>query len=138
MKNEMMTSSGYLVICLLMWGLATFGMKIAGERLDPMTTAGFNILGYLVISVFLLPRMSLGMTRYHILAIAIGTMFVLGNLAFYKLSQTTQVSLLAPLTALYVAIPVLLGILVLGEPMSLRKGMGILLAAGAIYLLTSP
>ncbi len=137
MKNEMMTSSGYVVTCLLMWGLATFGMKIVGERLSPMTTVGFNTFGYLVVSIFLVPRMSFGTTRYHILAIAIGTMFVLGNLAFYKLSQTTQVSLLAPLTALYVAIPVLLGILVLGEPMSLRKGMGILLAAGAIYLLTS-
>ncbi len=132
-----MNSSIYLVICLLMWGLATFSMKVVGERLDPMTIVVFNILGYLALGVFFLSRASFGVTRYHILAIAIGSMFVVGNMAFYKLSQTTQVTLLAPLTALYVAIPVILGLLMLGESMTLRKGLGVLMAVFAIYLLTS-
>jgi transporter family protein len=127
----------YLVICLLLWGLATFSMKLVGERLDAMTIVGFNILGSVAMGVIFMPRMSFGTSRYHVLAIAIGTMFVLGNMAFYKLSQTHSVSLLAPLTAIYIAIPVLLGVFVLGEPMTLRKGIGILLAVGAIYLLTS-
>jgi bacterial/archaeal transporter family protein len=130
-------SSGYFIACLLAWGMATFAMKIVGERLDPMTLVGFNLLGYVVVSVFFVPKMALGITRFHILAVAIGVMFAIGNLAFYKLSQTHGVSLLAPLTALYVAIPVILGILVLGEPMTVRKGLGILLAVGAIYLLSS-
>ena len=127
----------YLAICLLSWGLATFSMKLVGERLDAMTIVGFNILGSVAMGVIFMPRMSFGMTRYHVLAIAIGTMFVLGNMAFYKLSRTHSVSLLAPLTAIYIAIPVLLGVFVLGEPITLRKGVGILLAVGAIYLLTS-
>jgi transporter family protein len=120
-----------------MWGLGTFIMKIVGQRLDPITIVGFNIIGYLGVALFLLPRMSFSITRYHLLAISIGMMFVLGNMAFYKLARTTQITTLVPLTALYIAIPVLLGMLVLGEPMTVRKGLGILLAAGAIYLFST-
>jgi len=119
------------------WGLGTFIMKIVGQRLDPVTTVGFNIIGYLSVAIFLFSRMSFALTRYHLLAIPIGIMFVLGNLAFYRLASTTEITILVPLTALYIAIPVLLGVLVLGEPMTVRKGIAFLLAAGAIYLLST-
>lgn len=126
----------YTVICILMWGIAVFVMKLAGSRLDPVTTAVFNMFGYVLTGIFLLPQASFAMTRSHVLAVAIGPLFIMGNMAFYKLSQTNHVSTLAPLTALYVAIPIILGIMVLGEPLTVRKGVGILLAIGAIYLLS--
>ena len=132
-----MGAAGYLAICMLMWGLATFTMKVAGQHLDPMTVVVYNLLGYFLVGAFLLPTASYGFSRYHAMGIAIGALFVLGNMAFYKLSQTVQVSALVPLTSLYVVIPVLLGILALGEHLTPRKGIGILLAVAAIYLLSS-
>jgi len=119
-----------------MWGIAVFVMKLAGARLDPVTTAVFNMFGYVALGIFLLPRASFAMTHAHILAVVIGPIFIVGNMAFYKLSQTGHVSTLAPLTALNLVIPIVLGILFLGEPLTLRKGAGILLAIGAIYLLS--
>ena len=132
-----MTGFTYLAVCMVTWGLATFAMKVAGSRLDPMTVAAYNLIGYLSVGAFLLPKAEFGLSRYHVVSVLIGALFVVGNMAFYKLSQTTDVSSLAPLTALNLAIPVLLGILVLGEPPTVRKAMGIVLALAALYLLSS-
>jgi uncharacterized membrane protein len=132
-----MTGASYLAICLATWGLATFAMKVAGSRLDPMTVATYNMVGYLSVGVFLLPKAEFGLSRYHVVSVVIGALFVLGNMAFYKLSQTAHVSSLAPLTALNLAIPVLLGILLLGEPPTVRKALGIALALAALYFLSS-
>lgn len=132
-----MHSSVYLVGCLLMWGLATFAMKLAGTRLDPLTIVVCNVAGYLAMGLILLPQAQLAATPSHALAASIGLLFVMGNLAFYKLSQTAQVSVLAPLTSLYIVIPIVLGIAVLGEPLTRRKAAGILLAIVAIYLLST-
>ncbi|NUQ12248.1 MAG: DMT family transporter [Gemmatimonadaceae bacterium] len=85
---------------------------------------------------FLFPQASWGFSRYHLLSIVIGAMFVLANLAFYKLSQTEQVSTLAPLTALYVIVPVVLGMFFLGEPPTARKVIGIILGLASLYLLS--
>ena len=87
-----MGAAGYLAICMLMWGLATFTMKVAGQHLDPMTVVVYNLLGYFLVGAFLLPAASYGFSRYHAMGIAIGALFVLGNMALYKLSQTVQVS----------------------------------------------
>lgn len=131
-----MGAAGYLTVCIAMWGLATFAMKLVGSRLDPMTVAAFNMFGYLSVGAFLFPQASWGFSRYHLLSIVIGAMFVLANLAFYKLSQTEQVSTLAPLTALYVIVPVVLGMFFLGEPPTARKVIGIILGLASLYLLS--
>jgi transporter family protein len=48
-----------------------------------------------------------------------------------------SVSVLGPVTALYIIVPAVLGVLLLGESVTLRKVGGILLAMVAIYLLAS-
>lgn len=132
-----MQAGFYLASCLLMWGLATYAMKVAGQRLDPFTTVVFNVIGYALTLVFILPQARLSLSLTHVLAAGIGILFVIGNLAFYKLSQTQHVSVLAPITGLYIVIPVVLGFVVLHEPLTWRKAVGILLAMSAIYLLSS-
>lgn len=124
-------------LCLLFWGLATFVMKLAGSRLDPVTTVVCNAIGYLLIGAVLLPKASLALTPGHFMGVGISLLFMLGNLFFYKLAQTEQLTTIAPITALYVTIPILLGFLVLREPITLRKCLGIALALVAIYLLSS-
>ena len=132
-----MEASVYLTICILMWGMAIFTMKLAGQGLDPMTLAVFNAAGELILGVILFSRASIGFSKHHMMGIAVGVLFVLGNMAFYKLSQTAQVSTLAPLTALHIAVPIFLGIVLLGEPVTVRKGIGVLFALLAIYFLSS-
>lgn len=131
-----MGAVGYLVVCIVMWGVGVFLMKIVGQRLDPLTVAAFNMFGYLSVGIFVFPKAAFGFSRYHLLSIVIGAMFVMANLAFYKLSQTAQVSVVAPITALYVVIPVILGVVFLSEPPTLRKVLGVLLALVALFLLS--
>jgi drug/metabolite transporter (DMT)-like permease len=123
--------------CMLAWGLATFGMKVAGSRLDPFSVFACNLIGYVAIGAFLVPRAALRVTVHHAVGVAIGITFVLGNLAFYKLAQTEHVSTLVPLTQLFVLIPVTLGVVLLHEPMTSRKLTGICLSVAAIYLLST-
>ena len=52
-------------LCLLFWGLAIFVMKLAGARLDPLTTVAYNALDYLLISLFVVPKVSLALTPAH-------------------------------------------------------------------------
>jgi transporter family protein len=132
-----MEAGAYLTICILMWGMAIFTMKLAGQGLDPMTLAVFNAAGQLIIGILLFSRANIGIGKYHLMGIAVGVLFVLGNMAFYKLSQTSQVSTLAPMTALHIAVPIVLGIVLLGEPVSVRKGIGVLFALVALYLLSN-
>ena len=125
------------VLCLFFWGLATFVMKLAGSRLDPVTTVVCNAIGYLFIGLVLVPKASLAITPGHMMGVGISLLFMLGNLFFYKLAQTEQITMIAPITALYVTIPILLGFLILREPITFRKCLGIVLALMAIYLLSS-
>lgn len=48
-----------------------------------------------------------------------------------------SVSVLGPVTALYIIVPAVLGVVLLGENITLRKGVGIAMAMIAIYLLAS-
>ena len=111
--------------------------ELVGSRLDPVTIVVCNTVGYLVMGLALLPRAALAPTPTHALGAAIGILFVLGNMAFYKLSQTTQLSVLAPVTGLYILLPVVLGFTFLGESVTPRKCVGIALALIAMYLLSS-
>ena len=45
-------------------------------------------------------------------------------------------TILAPLTSLYVLVTVLLGAVLFHEPITLRKGLGVAMALGALILLS--
>ena len=53
-------------------------------------------------------------------AIAVGILFPIGNFLFYRLTETGDVSRFAPVTALYVIVPIVCGVWLLGESMSGR------------------
>ncbi len=130
----------YDLVALAMgcWGVAVFLPKLAGRDLSPVGVVFSNALGYLlclpVVYRLLEPR-DLHWRLDHAWGMLIGVLFVVGNAAFYRLLQTGQVSRLAPLTALYVAIPVLLGVVVLRERLSAAQWLGAALAVIAAVLL---
>lgn len=128
-----------VLISLVCWGLAVFLPKIAGRDLSPAGVVFSNALGYLVMMPLIWTKLEprdLQLKGDHLWGISIGVLFVTGNLAYYRLLQTGEVSRYAPLTALYVAIPVLLGALLLREKLSLAQVAGIVLALAAGYLLS--
>jgi uncharacterized membrane protein len=120
------------------WGLAIFLMKVAGQNLSPYTAAVFSMPGYLLVTAFVATKANYNLSKAHGVAVIVGALYMLGNMAFYKLCETTDVSRLAPATSLNVALPILLGWLLLHEQLTTQKIIGIVLAGVALYLLTAP
>ncbi|MBI2193453.1 MAG: EamA family transporter [Planctomycetes bacterium] len=133
-----MTSFLCFSVCFFGWGLAMFLMTFVSRSLNLSTILACNLVGYILTNLFVLPHVKVGWTLSHGLAVLIGVLFVVSNLAYYQLSKLGgQASILAPLTSLYVVVTILLGFFILGEPSSPRKWAGILLALAAIYLLST-
>lgn len=126
-----------ILACILIWGIAAFLMKIAGRNLDAYTATVFTLPGYLIVTALIASKANCSFSRHHWLVMAVGALYVLGNLAFYRLCETVEISRLAPITAIYVAIPVILGCVVLREPITGQKILGILFAMVALYLLSA-
>lgn len=123
--------------CFFGWGVAVFLMTLVSRSLNLSTILAYNLIGYVLVNLFFFNQTKLGWTLNHGLAVLIGALFVLSNLAYYKLSEMGgQASILAPLTSLYVVVTVVLGMVFLREPPTLRKWVGIGLAVVAIYLLS--
>jgi drug/metabolite transporter (DMT)-like permease len=120
------------------WGTGVFLMKLATRGIDPWTAVAFNLPGYLLAAVWLLPWVKPGLTRYHLAAVAVGAAYVIGNFAFYKLVKHQPISIAAPLASLYVVIPLVAGLVLLAERPTRLQWCGIALAAVAILMLTWP
>jgi len=135
-----MKAALWFSICVFGWGTAVFLMSALTKgsgRLSLGTILVCNLLGYAIAIAALARDVRLGWSWSHLLAVVIAVLYVAANYSYYQLSQAGgQVTVLAPLTGLYVVVTVLLGVALLHEPMTLRKGVGIALAAGAVILLT--
>jgi bacterial/archaeal transporter family protein len=133
-----MSNALLLIGCLTAWGLAVFLMKIAGNKLGPYTSAVFALPGYVLVALFVAARANYHVTPMHGVAVAIGALYMLGNMAFYKLSESTDVTRLVPITSVNIVIPIVLGWVLLAEPFTARRLLGVGLAVAALYLLTAP
>jgi len=134
-----MTRSGvfYLAVSVLFsgaWGVLT---KVASVNLHWGTTQLLTSLGGLVI-VFLICIPS-GATfhfeRPYLIGALAGVLIAVANIAYFKSLETIPLSVAYPILALNLLIPVLGGILFLGEPVTWTKALGVLFAFVAVVLL---
>ena len=125
-------------LVMAMYGTANFIMKLVGMNLDSSSGTLAIVLGYTVAgtTVGLVYGGTVGWSVGYVLAGLVGAFYIIGNWAFLRLSRTEDLSVIAPLAALSVVVPVVLGVLLLGEPVTIRKTLGILAALGAGYLLS--
>jgi len=68
--------------------------------------------------------------------VAAGIFLTVGILAYYRALSLGPVSVVAPIFGLFLAVSSVIGVLALGESLTLRKGLGIALAAVAVYLVS--
>jgi bacterial/archaeal transporter family protein len=127
----------YILACIAAWGAAAVLMKVTATHVGPFTSVVGNALGSAVIAMTILPRAQLSLTWPFAAAVIVGILFPLGNFCFYRLTQTGDVSRFAPVTALYVIVPIICGVWLLGETLTGRKIAGVALALAALWLLNS-
>lgn len=73
---------------------------------------------------------------YVLYTIPIGFITIIAMLAFYKALKIGPVSVVIPLTNMYLIFPILFGFLVLREPITVPRVLGIVFALVATLLLS--
>ena len=129
---------GWLVVVLTTFGAAGFLLKIVSTRLDNSSGALGIVAGYVIAGTILGlgGGGKLGLSWAYMGAGTIGAAYIIGNWAFLRLAQTEEISVLAPLANLSIVVPIVLGMLLLGESFTVRKVVGIAFALVAMILLS--
>ena len=134
---------GWLVPALgtfLFWGLYAFLPKLYQEYLSARSGIVYQGLGSLLVAILVLISLN---SRPDVhpqgiaLAVITGVLGTLGALAFVVALSRGPVSLVSAFTALAPVLTILLAKVILNEPITPRQGLGILLAVGAMLLITT-
>lgn len=129
---------GWLALVLATYGVAGFLLKVVGVRLDNASGVLGIVIGYAITGVLLgiAGGGKVGASWPYVAAAAIGALYILGNWAFLRLAQTDDISTLSPFASMSVAVPIILGFVLLSEPVTLKKLAGIACAIAALLLLS--
>ena len=126
-------------------GVSEYLLVLTGRAVNWQTGMFYNCLGVITINFFTIQSGNVDVFRFDRwagYAVLTGVLYGGADIYFLKLSgnknisHMADVSILAPLCALYILIPTILGIVVDGEPLTKRKLLGIILATAAILILS--
>lgn len=113
-----------------------------GDPRIPSTVAALLANGILVagsVAVVLYTGRDVGAYLSHPkfpLVVAGGLFLTVGILAYYRALSLGPVSVVTPVFGLFLVVSSLVGVVVLDEPLTARKAVGIVLAVVAVYLVT--
>ncbi len=123
----------------LFWGLWALVSKLAMRQATPVAALIWFLIGEIVTVAVLVawfrPAVFSG-TRAAAFAAASGVAGVLAMLAFLTALRYAAVAIVVPLTALYPVVAIVLGLLVLGEKITMPQAAGAALAIAAGVLLS--
>jgi drug/metabolite transporter (DMT)-like permease len=135
--------SGWLPVILLsvvLWGLAGFLQKLSTNHLSGASSALWFLSAFVPVGLLIVVRRPLpeGIdARTWILALGLGLTLALGNCAvLVAYAKEGKASIITPLVGLYPLVSIPIAILLLGERLSGRETLGILLALGSIGMLS--
>ncbi len=125
----------YSISALFLWGLWSFFPKLASKYLNPKSILFFEISGAASFSIYILLNSGLSFhIKGFIFSFLTGIFGACGALFFLKALSEGPVSLVTIITSLYPVITVILAYIFLGESLSLRQILGIILAISGIIL----
>lgn len=128
------------VVAFICWGIWAFLPKIATQYINPRSVVVYEIVGALIVALIAFVSLGFKVQTHPIgssLAIIIGALGLGGSLAYLYAVGKGPVSVVSVLTALYPILTITLAYLLLHEPVTLKQGIGMLLALVAIILLTT-
>jgi drug/metabolite transporter (DMT)-like permease len=115
----------WLAVLFSGWGFSTSIMAITGKQMNIVSALFCNLLGMALVNAFFLSELYFALTWGHMLGILAGALITLADLAYYKLAESgMDVSVIGPVSSLYILIPALIGLVFYREPLSLRKLLG--------------
>ncbi|HLC71605.1 MAG TPA: EamA family transporter [Candidatus Nanoarchaeia archaeon] len=127
----------FAILALIMWGLWGFFPKLSTNYINPKSALVYEVLGSVIVGViifFLVGFKPEVHPKGIIFALLTGIAATLGTLFFLYAVSRGKASTTVVITALYPLITIMLALLILHEPISLKQGIGMLLALAAIIL----
>lgn len=125
------------LIAFVLWGLWAYIPKITTQHIDPRSALVFQAVGAFAFGLVVLATLGFRPMLHERalpLALLTGVLGIAGGLAYLYAVARGPVTLISVLTALYPVLTVLLANLFLGEAVSPRQWLGILLGLAAIIL----
>lgn len=127
----------FALLALIMWGLWGFFPKLSIKYISPKSALVYEVLGSIIIGVivfFLVGFKPEVHAKGIIFAILTGIAATLGTLFFLYAVSKGKASITVTITALYPLITIALAYFILHESISIKQGIGMLLALIAIIL----
>lgn len=121
------------LLALFCWGVWGFLTKAAGD-VHWRTMMIFLGASTLIIALTAKPPKMVP-DAYHIWGLLSGVACSFGYLFFYKAIEKGQATVVVPITSLYIAISAIFAFMILAEPLTFKKILGILFAIVAVVLL---
>ncbi len=126
------------LLAWLAWGCVGYFSKVASFTLSPRSAIAYTIIGMAIAGfptmLFFWPSETNG--RGMLAAMLGGACIVLGEIAFIMALNRGKSPVVVSLTALYPLCTLMLAMLLLGERISVREGIGIALALVSMLVLT--
>lgn len=128
------------LLTLLAWGFWAFLPKLAARYVDPQSSIIYQVLGGLLVGLVVLVSLKF-QVQFNFpgaaLSLLIGIVGFFGAFMYLVAVSRGPLALVAPITALYPMLAILLGLIFLGEAITLKQGIGIGLSLAAIYLIST-
>lgn len=136
MENWLVTT----LISLLIFGFWGFFPKLAVNYISPTSALVYEVAGAMVIGL-----LCLSMTGFQpeshprgvLFAALTGITGMLGTLFYFMAASRGKIAVVVSITALYPLITILLAVLFLREPLSIKQLLGMCFALLAIILLST-
>jgi len=127
-------------VALLLWGVWAFLPKLTMQYINPKSAVVYEALGGLLVAAVVLVFVGFR-PETHVrgvtLALITGVLGLLGAFGYLYAVSKGPVALISTMTALYPIVTIILAYLVLGEPVTMKQGIGLIMALIAIILITS-
>lgn len=134
--NFWVRGMGFALLPIIFWGFAGFLQKLATNHLSGESATFWFLAAFIPVALFILLRHPLPGSlpgRIWLWSIAVGFFLGLGNLALLlSLARGGKASIVVPLTGLYPIVSVPIAILALGEKISGRQFVAIVLSLAAV------
>src|SRR5688572_29390271 len=130
----------YALVPVVLWGVGGLLQKISTNHISGEASTFWFLIAFVPVAIALFlwePLRSMPTPRTWALAMALGLLFSLGNLALlFAFARDGKASIIAPLAGLYPAVSIPVAILFLGERVTPREWGGIVLALLAVAALS--
>ncbi len=135
---DLITGGGWLrpsLLALFFWGLWGFLTKLGADKVPWQTMMIYfgvcTFLGGLITG-----PLQFKLNTWHMIGLAAGLAGAIGFIYFFVAISRGPASRVIPITSLYVAVASILAFILLSEPLTLKKVLGILCAIVAMVLLS--